>query len=85
MRVVRRGKRFYEFEPAVGSVLEFLRSDKFKQRLEAVEDRRQKHFVKKFLKWNASERQTAQRACTSTVFESATVTVSKPMVSRAGP
>ena len=78
VRGVHIGKRFYEFEPTVESVLEFLRSGRFKQRLEVVKDRRQKHFIKKFLKWNALERQTAQRACTSTVFDSATVTVSKP-------
>ena len=82
-KTFRVGGRFYEFEPTVESVLEFLRSDRFKQRLEAVEDRRQRHFIKKFLKWNASERKTAKRACTSSVFESATVTVSKPLVSRA--
>ena len=76
------GKRFYEFEPTIESVLEFLRSHKFKQRFEVVEDRKQKHFIKKFLKWNAPERQTAQGACTSSVFQSASVTVSKPLVSR---
>ena len=77
------GKRFYEFEPTVKSVLKFLRSERFMERLDEVEDRKQRRFVKKFLKCNALERNSAQVACTSSIFESATVTISKPLVSRA--
>ena len=75
------GMRFYEFEPTVESVLDFLRSGGFKQRLDTVKDAKQRYFIKKFLKWNASERHSAQRACTSSIFDSATVSVSQTTTS----
>ena len=82
-RIECLGKRFYEFEPTLESVLRFLRSEGFQQRLDSMEDRKQRHFVKKFLKWEASERQCAREACTSSIFESATITVSKASMSGA--
>ena len=65
------------------SLLDFLRSDRFKKRINEVEDRKQKHFIKKFLKLNPSSRQSAQGACASSLFQPGDITVSDPLVSDA--